>query len=114
MYLHILFISHLTTYVSIQVGKIQSLNDGLSVSDILMACQAYMRERKVHFTYSIYMHCNNFLQDECSFVSLRDIERAMIVLEWFHSVLDHIERDDLYKDTVCRFYVDLLKTFNFV
>ena len=25
----------------------------------------------------------------------------MIVLEWFHSVLQHIERDDLYKDTVC-------------
>ena len=41
------------------------------------------------------------LQDECSFVSLRDIERAMIVFEWFHLVLDHIEKDDLYKDTVC-------------
>ena len=31
-------------------------------------------------------------------MSLRDIERAMIVLEWFHSVLDHIEEDNLYED----------------
>ena len=48
------------------------------------------------------------LQDECSFVSLRDIERAMIVLKWFHSVLDHIEKDDLYKDTVCNILQQLL------
>ena len=45
------------------------------------------------------------LQDECSFVSLRDIERAMIVLEWFHSVLHLLETDDLYKDTVRNFSV---------
>ena len=38
------------------------------------------------------------MQNECSFVSLRDIERAMIVLEWFHSVLDDIEKDALYQD----------------
>ena len=46
------------------------------------------------------------VQDEYSFVSLRDIERAMIVLKWFHSVLDHIEKDDVYKDTVNNFYND--------
>ena len=33
-----------------------------------------------------------FIQDECSFVSLRDVERAMIVFEWFYdktSVIEH-------------------------
>ncbi|XP_065899490.1 E3 ubiquitin-protein ligase rnf213-alpha-like isoform X3 [Dysidea avara] len=54
--------------------NIQSL-DVDKVTEVLTACQNYMRERK----------------DECSFVSLRDIERAMIVLEWFHSVLPDIE-----------------------
>ena len=31
----------------------------------------------------------------------------MIVLEWFHSVLQHIERDNLYKDTVCHCLHDI-------
>ena len=25
-----------------------------------------------------------YFQDECSFVSLRDVERAMIVFQWFY------------------------------
>ena len=54
------------------------------------------------------------LQDECSFVSLRDIERAMIVLEWFHSILHHIEIDDLYKDTVSNYYSDIYIFINSV
>ena len=68
-----------------------------------MACQYYMRKTKVAMYLIGSYICKPFyviLQDECSFVSLRDIERAMIVMEWFHSVLDHIERDDLYKDFV--------------
>lgn len=32
--------------------------------------------------------CNVFLQDECSFVSLRDVERAMIVFEYMYSMMD--------------------------
>ena len=34
------------------------------------------------------------LQDECSFVSLRDVERAMIVFLFF------VEKVDLFKDLV--------------
>ena len=29
-----------------------------------------------------------FLQNECSFVSLRDVERAMIVFEYLHQMMD--------------------------
>ena len=43
------------------------------------------------------MHC----QGECSFVSLRDIERAMIVMDWFHKFLPQIEKDYPPSDTVC-------------
>ena len=32
-------------------------------------------------------HCH-FFKDECSFVSLRDVERAMQVLVWFYKRLD--------------------------
>ena len=42
------------------------------ISDVLAGAQNYMRERK----------------DECSFVSLRDVERAMRVMLWFYSKLD--------------------------
>ena len=46
-------------------------------------------------------------QNECSFVSLRDVERAMIVLEYFYEKMDNVfsllmdrrgkeEHDDLY------------------
>ena len=43
-----------------------------------------------------YLHCYTYIQDECSFVSLRDVERAMIVFEWFY------EKND--------FFQELLKT----
>ena len=39
-----------------------------TITDVLAAAQLYMREQK----------------DECSFVSLRDVERAMIVMKWFY------------------------------
>ena len=32
-----------------------------------------------------------YIQDECSFVSLRDVERAMIVFEWFYENNDFFE-----------------------
>ena len=32
-----------------------------------------------------------YAQDECSFVSLRDVERAMIVFEWFYENNDFFE-----------------------
>ena len=44
------------------------------ISDVLAGAQNYMRERK----------------DECSFVSLRDVERAMRVMLWFYSKLEFI------------------------
>ena len=31
---------------------------------------------------------NNILQDECSFVSLRDVERVLEVMSWFYSEID--------------------------
>ncbi|KAI6647051.1 E3 ubiquitin-protein ligase [Oopsacas minuta] len=43
------------------------------VSNVLAGAQNYMRERK----------------DECSFVSLRDVERAMRVMLWFYHNLKH-------------------------
>ena len=33
-----------------------------------------------------------FMQDECSFVSLRDVERAMIVFEWFYENNEFFEQ----------------------
>ena len=44
------------------------------ISDVLASAQNYMRERK----------------DECSFVSLRDVERAMRVMLWFYKMLEFI------------------------
>ena len=43
------------------------------ISDVLASAQNYMRERN----------------DECSFVSLRDVERAMRVMLWFYSKLKY-------------------------
>ena len=37
-----------------------------------------------------------YIQDECSFVSLRDVERAMIVFEWFYENNEFFEK--LLKD----------------
>ena len=47
------------------------------ISDVLASAQNYMRERK----------------DECSFVSLRDVERAMRVMLWFYSKLEYFRPD---------------------
>ena len=44
-----------------------------AMSEVLAGAQNYMRERK----------------DECSFVSLRDVERAMRVMLWFYSNIRH-------------------------
>ena len=49
-----------------------------TITNVLSAAQAYMREQK----------------DECSFVSLRDVERAMMVMKWFYwlcgTILDEL------------------------
>ena len=52
------------------------------ISDVLASAQSYMRKRK----------------DECSFVSLRDVERAMRVMLWFYSKLEYFTpgRDRLF------------------
>ena len=42
------------------------------VTDVLAAAQRYMRQQ----------------EDECSFVSLRDVERAMMVMAWFFDLLE--------------------------
>ena len=57
-----------------------------AISEVLAGAQNYMRERK----------------DECSFVSLRDVERAMRVMLWFYSILHHFETEpnDLISDDV--------------
>ena len=39
-----------------------------------------------------YLHYHSHTQDECSFVSLRDVERAMIVFEWFYENNDSFEQ----------------------
>ena len=49
-----------------------------AISDVLAGAQNYMRERK----------------DECSFVSLRDVERAMRVMLWFYSKLEYFRPEE--------------------
>ena len=48
-----------------------------AISEVLAGAQNYMRERK----------------DECSFVSLRDVERAMRVMLWFYSNLNYFNTE---------------------
>ena len=67
-------------------SPIEALDDVVDViSDVLASSQSYMRERK----------------DECSFVSLRDVERAMRVMLWFYSKLEYFrpEQDSSSNDT---------------
>ena len=45
------------------------------VTNILAACQTFMRQRS----------------DECSFVSLRDVERAMRIMVWFYDLRDVLD-----------------------
>ena len=55
-----------------------------AISDVLAGAQNYMRERK----------------DECSFVSLRDVERAMRVMLWFYSKLEYFRpEEDTFTDS---------------
>ena len=46
------------------------------ITEVLAAAQSYMRKQ----------------DDECSFVSLRDVERAMMVMVWFYKLRDQLER----------------------
>ena len=46
------------------------------VTDILAECQTFMRRRN----------------DECSFVSLRDVERAMRIMVWFYELRDVLDK----------------------
>ena len=55
-----------------------------AISDVLAGAQNYMRERK----------------DECSFVSLRDVERAMRVMLWFYSKLEYFRPEEDTSDGV--------------
>ena len=71
-------------------SPIEALDDIVDViSDVLASAQNYMRERK----------------DECSFVSLRDVERAMRVMLWFYSKLEYFrpEQDSSSNDTTSYF-----------
>ena len=56
-----------------------------TITNVLAAAQAYMREQK----------------DECSFVSLRDVERAMMVMKWFYwlcsEILDELIMEEEWK-----------------
>ena len=45
-----------------------------------------MRGKKVSFIYRLALHYYT-LQNECSFVSLRDIDRAVTVFIFFHKLL---------------------------
>ena len=84
------------------------------VSNVLAACQEYMRKREVSLYICIVafsLKCK-ILQDECSFVSLRDVERAMIVFEWFYDKTNVIEQElskqEGYKVTITYFITVIL------
>ena len=68
------------------------------ITEVLAASQAYMREKKVIGIDSVlYLHGElvySLIQDECSFVSLRDVERAMIVFEHFYEHIDDFRQAD--------------------
>ena len=64
-------------YIAQMVANVgQSLRlghtDQVSLTDALQVSQEFMRKQ----------------EDECSFVSLRDVERALTSLEWFHSKIN--------------------------
>ena len=73
-----------------------------------------MRKREVSLYICIVafsLKCK-ILQDECSFVSLRDVERAMIVFEWFYDKTSVIEQElskqEGYKVTITYFIMVIL------
>ena len=69
-----------------------------NVTELLAASQSFMRTKKVlyytcAFAITLMFTCTDiFIQGECSFVSLRDVERAMIVFEWFYENNDFFEQ----------------------
>ena len=86
-------------FVLIQIEKLHSeINEYMmkSIADVLCNCQSYMKGRDVRtceciiiiVIYICMIHyvpvftCP-FHQDECSFVSLRDVERIMLVFGYF-------------------------------
>lgn len=60
----------------------------MPIARVLIHSQLYMRQREVHTCVlrgGCYMQCIIITQDECSFVSLRDVKRTMIVFEYMYS-----------------------------
>ena len=69
----------------VKQGKIDG-NRSLLLRKVLSASQKFMRNQK----------------DECSFVSLRDVERTLKVLDWFQSQKDNVhDKLDLDCDPFC-------------
>ena len=66
-----------------------------AISKVLTKSQKFMRDQKVITLFIvnihvIYIHVYIPAQNECSFVSLRDVERAMIVFEYFYEKMDRV------------------------
>ncbi len=49
-----------------------------------------MREMKVNYEHFKFIVSISPMQNECSFVSLRDVKRAMIVFEYFYEKMDSV------------------------
>ena len=47
---------------------------------------------RMHASLCTYIVTSVCLQDESSFVSLRDVERAMIIFEWFYDKNEFFEK----------------------
>ena len=122
-YVKVLMLLDMILIIILQVKK----NDGIPkayiepIANVLAYSQQYMRGRQVgvevHSTSNLHelSHSEHTLQDECSFVSLRDVERAMIVLEYFldkmaifNSPMDKmaekaaLENEEVYSSMICQ------------
>ena len=56
--------------------------------------EVHEREKGEFSSYMCIMITSTVVQDECSFVSLRDVERAMVVFKFF------IDKMSLFKDLI--------------
>ena len=67
-----------------------------AIARVLATSQAYMRKREVTLSAMIAdnFHFTIWIQDECSFVSLRDVERAMIVFKYFYEKVPDFQKAD--------------------
>lgn len=82
----------------IQVKKHPTLSQQHSgfesaVSHVLAWSQKYMRKRSVSMGAICCQTANIpfvYMQDECSFVSLRDVERAMLVFAYFFEKMEFL------------------------